>query len=133
MSAELSALFIEQTKKLAALAAAVGLHGDQTAEELAAGGRRLMVERRELLAEVANARARVEEDMIDRARLENKIVALRRAPLLTGKLTHAGHCLIGEEWVDGVFIAISREQIMALPRLPMYEEIELRVVAKGTP
>jgi hypothetical protein len=46
MSAELSALFIEQTKKLAALAAAVGVHGDQSAEGLAAAGRRLVEEKK---------------------------------------------------------------------------------------
>jgi hypothetical protein len=57
--------------------------------------------------------------------------ALTSPPLLTGKLTHAGLCNIGEEHVDGVFIAIDREQIKALSRLPMYEQIELRVAMKN--
>jgi DNA repair exonuclease SbcCD ATPase subunit len=64
----------------------------------------------------------------DRLRAE----AALTSPLLTGKLTHAGHCYIGEEHTDGVFIAIDREQLKALPRFPMYEQIELRAAVKGT-
>jgi hypothetical protein len=65
-------------------------------------------------------------------RAEKAEAALASPPLLTGKLTHAGTCYIGEEHVDGVFIAIDREQLKALSRLPMYEQIELRAI-KGTP
>ena len=50
-------------------------------------------------------------------------------PLLTGKLTNAGAVMVFDEIIDGVFIAIDREQIRALPQLPMYHQIELRVVA----
>jgi hypothetical protein len=73
----------------------------------------------ERMTEVANRADRAE-------------AALSSPPLLTGKLTHAGTCYIGEEHTDGVFIAIDREQLKALPRLPMYEQIELRAM-KGTP
>jgi hypothetical protein len=72
----------------------------------------------ERMTEVANRADRAE-------------AALSSPPLLTGKLTHAGTCYIGEEHVDGVFIAIDREQLKALPRLPMYEQIELRVAMKN--
>jgi hypothetical protein len=65
-------------------------------------------------------------------RAEKAEAALASPPLLIGKLTHAGTCYIGEEHVDGVFIAIDREQLKALSRLPMYEQIELRAI-KGTP
>ena len=47
---ELSALYLEQTKKLAALAAALGLHGDAPTPELAAAARKLAQDRRRLLA-----------------------------------------------------------------------------------
>ena len=50
-------------------------------------------------------------------------------PLLTGKLTNAGAVMVFDEIIDGVFIAIDREQIRALPQLPMYQQIELRVAA----
>jgi hypothetical protein len=50
LNAELSALYLEQTKKLAALAAALGLHGDAPTPELAAAGRKLAQDRRRLLA-----------------------------------------------------------------------------------
>jgi hypothetical protein len=66
----------------------------------------------------------------DQLRAENSdLKATDTRPLLTGKLTHAGFCRINGEQVDGVFIAIDREQIRALPRFPMYERIELRVAA----
>jgi hypothetical protein len=67
-----------------------------------------------------------------KARAEKAEAALTSPPLLTGKLTHAGTCYIGEEHTDGVFIAIDREQLKALSRLPMYDQIELRAM-KGTP
>ena len=46
---ELSALYLEQTKKLAALASALRLHGDAPADELAAAARKLAQDRRRLL------------------------------------------------------------------------------------
>lgn len=60
MSAELSVLFIEQTKKVAALAASLGLHGDLPAEELAKAGRRMVAERRQLVADLATLRTEAE-------------------------------------------------------------------------
>jgi hypothetical protein len=47
---ELSALYVEQTQKLAALASALRLHGDAPADELAAAARKLGQDRRRLLA-----------------------------------------------------------------------------------
>jgi hypothetical protein len=79
----------------------------------------------ERMTEIAN-RAEKAEDRADKAE-----AALASPPLLTGKLTHAGTCYIGEEHTDGVFIAIDREQLKALPRLPMYEHIELRSAMKN--
>jgi hypothetical protein len=76
------------------------------------------------------ARAERAEAEIIRLRTENSdLKATDTRPLLTGTLTHAGFCRIGEEQLDGVFISIDREQIKALPRFPMYERIELRVAA----
>ena len=43
-------IYLEQTKKLAALAAALGLHGDAPTPELAASARKLAQDRRRLLA-----------------------------------------------------------------------------------
>ena len=37
--------------------------------------------------------------------------------------------MVFDEIIDGVFIAVDREQIRALPQLPMYQQIELRVAA----
>ena len=76
------------------------------------------------------SRAERAEAEIIRLRTENSdLKATDTRPLLTGKLTHAGLCRIDGELVDGVFIAVYREQIKACPRLPMYQEIELRIVA----
>jgi len=66
----------------------------------------------------------------DQLRAENTTLkATDTRPLLTGTLTHAGFCRIGEEQLDGVFISIDREQIKGLRHLPMYPQIELRVAA----
>jgi hypothetical protein len=66
----------------------------------------------------------------DQLRAENSdLKATDTRPLLTGKLTHAGFCRINGEQVDGVFIAVAREQIKALRHLPMYQQIELRMAA----
>ena len=76
------------------------------------------------------SRAERAEAEIIRLRTENSdLKATDTRLLLTGKLTHAGLCRIDGELVDGVFIAVYREQIKACPRLPMYQEIELRIVA----
>jgi hypothetical protein len=76
------------------------------------------------------ARAERAEAEIIRLRTENSdLKATDTRPLLTGSLTHAGLCRIHGELVDGVFIAVAREQIKACPRLPMYQEIELRIAA----
>ena len=84
----------------------------------------------ELDEELARLRAERAEAKIIRLRTENSdLKATDTRPLLTGKLTHAGLCRIDGELVDGVFIAVYREQIKACPRLPMYQEIELRIVA----
>ena len=84
----------------------------------------------ELDEELARLRAERAEAEIIRLRTENSdLKATDTRPLLTGKLTHAGLCRIDGELVDGVFIAVYREQIKACPRLPMYQEIELRIVA----
>lgn len=80
--------------------------------------------------DAAIARAERAEAEIIRLRTENSdLKATDTRPLLTGKLTHAGLCRIDGELVDGVFIAVYREQIKACRRLPMYQEIELRIVA----
>jgi len=80
--------------------------------------------------ENAIARAERAEAEIIRLRTENSdLKATDTRPLLTGTLTHAGFCRIGEEQLDGVFISIDREQIKALRHLPMYQQIELRMAA----
>ena len=84
----------------------------------------------ELDEELARLRAERAEAEIIRLRTKNSdLKATDTRPLLTGKLTHAGLCRIDGELVDGVFIAVYREQIKACRRLPMYQEIELRIVA----
>ena len=85
------------------------LRGDR--DELRADVVRLTIERDQLRAENTNFKA------------------TDTRPLLTGTLTHAGFCRIGEEQLDGVFISIDREQIKGLRHLPMYPQIELRVAA----
>lgn len=50
------------------------------------------------------------------------------SPTLTGKVTHAGWCNIGEDHIDGVFVQIPREQLKAAPSLPMYRTVAITVL-----
>ena len=109
-------------------------YDDLRAERAAAIARAESAEREAFdwkkIARYETARAERAEAKIIRLRTENSdLKATDTRPLLTGKLTHAGLCRIDGELVDGVFIAVYREQIKACPRLPMYQEIELRIVA----
>lgn len=53
--------------------------------------------------------------------------------MITGKLTHAGLCFIGEEHVSGIFIEVPKDVLRAVKRLPMYEivTVETEVNAKN--
>ena len=44
---------------------------------------------------------------------------------LTGTLTHAGTCSINGEEVDGVFVAIPRDRLRAVPHLPMDQPVQV--------
>lgn len=61
-----------------------------------------------------------------------EIIGLRAGRLLTGVLVRAGTFTAGNEEVTGFVIACSPADLAALPRLPMYRQVETFEVAEPT-
>lgn len=54
-------------------------------------------------------------------------------PFATGELVRAGEITVGGETFSGLWIAMTREELQAIKRLPMYRRVELRVAEIRNP